>query len=103
MVHINDISWEETTEETLKQFTKGQMLKVKVLDIDPEKERVSLGVKQVSEDPLADAFSSIKKGDIVTCTVTALDDRGIEVSLANGLSGYIKKVDIAKDRAEQRT
>ena len=103
MVHINDIAWEETTEETLKQFTKGQMLKVKVLDIDPEKERVSLGVKQVTGDPLADAFSSIKKGDVVTCSITAIDDRGMEVALANGLSGYIKKGDIAKDRAEQRT
>lgn len=102
MVHINDISWEETTEETLKQFTKGQMVKVKVLDIDPEKERVSLGVKQVSGDPLADALSSIKKGDIVTCSVSAIDDRGMEVTLANGLSGYIKKVDIARDRGEQR-
>ena len=103
MVHINDIAWEETTEETLKQFTKGQMLKVKVLDIDPEKERVSLGVKQVTGDPLADAFLSIKKGDVVTCSITAIDDRGMEVALANGLSGYIKKADIAKDRSEQRT
>ncbi len=103
MVHINDISWEETTEETLKQFTKGQMIKVKVLDIDPEKERVSLGVKQVSgADPLADAFSSIKKGDVVTCSVTAIDDKGMEVKLTNGLNGYIKKADIAKERNEQR-
>lgn len=103
MVHINDISWEETTEETLKQFTKGQMVKVKVLDIDPEKERVSLGVKQVEGDPHADAWSTIKKGDIVTCTVSSLDDKGIEVTLANGLSGYIKKADISKDRGEQRS
>ena len=104
MVHINDISWTDNSEEVIKQFSKGQLLKVKVLDIDPEKERVSLGVKQVEGgDPLADAFSSTKKGDVVTCTITAIDDRGMEVALSNGLSGYIKKVDIAKDRTEQRT
>ncbi|MCX7344034.1 MAG: 30S ribosomal protein S1 [Proteobacteria bacterium] len=103
MVHINDISWSENSEETLKKFTKGQMIKVKVLDIDPEKERVSLGVKQVEGDPLADAYSSIKKGDIVTCSIAAIDDRGMEVTLSNGLTGYIKKIDIAKDRSEQRT
>jgi len=103
MVHINDISWKETSEEALKQFTKGQLVKVKVLDIDPEKERVSLGVKQVDGDPLADAYSSIKKGDVVTCAIAAIDDRGMEVTLSNGLSGYIKKIDIAKDRSEQRT
>lgn len=103
MVHINDISWSETNEDTLKQYTKGQMLKVKVLDIDADKERISLGVKQVDGDPLAGAFDSIKKGDIVTCTITALDDKGLEVSLANGLNGYIKKVDLARDRSEQRS
>ncbi|MCE2716916.1 MAG: 30S ribosomal protein S1 [Pseudomonadota bacterium] len=102
MVHINDISWEETTEETLKQFTKGQMVKVKVLDIDPEKERVSLGVKQVTGDPLADVLASVKKGDVVTCSVTAIDDKGMDVALANGLNGYIKKADIARDRSDQR-
>lgn len=103
MVHINDISWSETNEDTLKQFTKGQMLKVKVLDIDAEKERISLGVKQVEADPLADAFATTKKGDVVTCTITALDINGLEVSLANGLSGYIKKADLARDRSEQRS
>lgn len=103
MVHINDISWSETNEDTLKQFTKGQMLKVKVLDIDAEKERISLGVKQVEADPLADAFATTKKGDVVTCTITALDMNGLEVSLANGLSGYIKKADLARDRSEQRS
>lgn len=103
MVHINDISWSETNEDTLKQFTKGQTLKVKVLDIDAEKERISLGVKQVEADPLADAFATTKKGDVVTCAITALDVNGLEVSLANGLSGYIKKADLARDRSEQRS
>jgi small subunit ribosomal protein S1 len=103
MVHINDISWSETNEDTLKQYAKGQMLKVKVLDIDADKERISLGVKQVEADPLAGAFDSTKKGDVVTCTITALDDKGLEVSLANGLSGYIKKADLARDRSEQRS
>lgn len=103
MVHINDISWDENNDETLKKFAKGQMLKVKVLDIDPEKERVSLGVKQVDGDPLADAFASIKKGEVVTCTISAIDDRGMDVTLSNGLAGYIKKIDIAKERSEQRT
>jgi len=103
MVHINDISWKDNTEEEFKQFAKGQMIKVKVLDIDPEKERVSLGVKQVDGDPLADVLASVKKGDLVTCAVTKIDERGMEVTLSDGLSGYIKKTDIARDRSEQRT
>lgn len=103
MVHINDISWNETNDETLKQYSKGQMVKVKVLDIDADKERISLGVKQIEGDPLADAVASTKKGDVLTCTITSIDDKGMEVSLANGLSGYIKKVDLSRDRAEQRT
>jgi small subunit ribosomal protein S1 len=73
-----------------------------VLDVDPEKERISLGIKQLSPDPLAGAAQTVKKGSIVTCTVTGLTDGGIEVSLADGLIGFIRKTDLARERSEQR-
>ena len=78
------------------------MVKAKVLDVDIEKERISLGIKQLSEDPFqSTAASGFKKGDVVTCTVTAVNDGGVEVTV-DGLSGFIRKSDLSRDRAEQR-
>ena len=70
MVHLSDLSWDANGEEAVKEYEKGQMVTTRILDIDVEKERISLGVKQLSEDPLAGAIEGIKKGDTVTCTVT---------------------------------
>lgn len=103
MVHFSDLSWDKPGEEAIRQYTKGQVIKVKVLDIDPEKERISLGIKQLSEDSFATQIDSVKKGALVTCTVDIIDDKGIQVILANGLTGYIKKTDLAKDKSEQRS
>jgi small subunit ribosomal protein S1 len=75
---------------------------VKVLDVDVEKERISLGIKQLQKDTFAEAATSLKKGDVVTCTVTAVVDGGIEVSVGDGLSGFIKKADLSRERSEQR-
>ncbi len=105
MVHMSDLSWEKPGEEAIKDYQKGQNVEVKILDIDVEKERVSLGVKQLSSDPFESVVVNFKKGDIVTCTVSAITDGGIEVSLgdqADGFSGFIKRGDLARDRADQR-
>ncbi|MBT6407352.1 MAG: S1 RNA-binding domain-containing protein, partial [Rhodospirillaceae bacterium] len=78
------------------------MVKAKVLDVDVEKERISLGLKQLSEDPFASEMGSIKKGDTVTCTVTGITTGGIEVKVGDGLPGFIRKTDLSRERSEQR-
>ncbi len=103
MVHLSDISWTDTSEETLKSYKKGDSVKVKILDVDPVKERVSLGIKQLTEDPTGGAVKGAPKGMVVTCTVTALSDKGIDVTLADGAEGFIKKGDLSRERSEQRT
>ncbi len=102
MVHLSDLDWQKPGEEAIKDYKKGQMVKVRVLDVDMEKERVSLGIKQLTPDPTETQVAGIKKGDVVTCTVTAVTDGGIEVQLASGLPGFIRKADLSRDRAEQR-
>jgi small subunit ribosomal protein S1 len=102
MVHLTDLSWTKSGEEALAECKKGQMIKVKVLDIDTDKERISLGVKQMEENPFGSASSSIKKGDVVTGTVSAILDKGIEVELDGGLKGSIRKTDLSRDREYQR-
>jgi small subunit ribosomal protein S1 len=105
MVHMSDISWNKAGEEAIKDYTKGQMVKVKILDVDAEKERISLGIKQLSEDPFESVSVNFKKGDVVTCTVSAVQEAGIEVSLgdqAGGFTGFIKRNDLARERSEQR-
>ncbi|HAX92190.1 MAG TPA: 30S ribosomal protein S1, partial [Rhodospirillaceae bacterium] len=107
MVHMSDLSWDKAGEEAIQAFQKGQNVEVKILDIDVEKERVSLGIKQLTADPFEGVAVNFKKGDVVTCTVTAINDGGIEVSLggevAGGFTGFIKRGDLSRDRAEQRS
>ncbi len=105
MVHMSDISWEKSGEDAIQDYQKAQSVEVKVLDIDVEKERVSLGIKQLTEDPFESVVVNFKKGDVITCAVTAITDGGIEVSLgeeASGFTGFIKRNDLARDRGEQR-
>ena len=101
MIHMSDLSWEKAGEEAIKDYKKGQVIQAKVLDIDVEKERVSLGVKQLSEDPFAGASADIKKGEVVTAVITGIEEAGITVEV-NGVKGYIKKSDLAKERSEQK-
>ena len=101
MVHLSDLSWDKSGEEAVKDYKKGDVIKAKVLDVDVEKERISLGVKQLSNDPFADAVSDIKKGDVVTGIVSAITENGIEVDV-NGSKGFIRKGDLSRDRSEQR-
>ncbi len=102
MVHLSDLSWDKPGEEAVQAFKKGDSVKVKVLDVDVEKERISLGIKQLQKDTFAEAANTLKKGDVVTCTVTAVVDGGIEVQVQDGLSGFIKKADLSRERSEQR-
>jgi small subunit ribosomal protein S1 len=101
MVHLSDISWDKSGDEAMKDYEKGQMVKAKVLDVDVEKERVSLGMKQLQSDPM-DKIGPMKKGSIVTVTVSEVNDGGVEVELADGLKSFIRRADLSRDRAEQR-
>ena len=78
------------------------MVKAKILDVDIDKERISLGIKQLTEDPFAGQMESHRKGEVVTCTVTATSDNGIDVSVGESLVGFIRRADLSRDRAEQR-
>ena len=101
MVHINDIDWNEPGEEAIKKFTKGDTVKARVLDVDIEKERISLGVKQLSQDPVDSV--DLKKNAVVTTTVTEITSGGIEVTLGDGaMKSFIRKADLSRDRSEQR-
>ncbi|HUO94146.1 MAG TPA: 30S ribosomal protein S1 [Rhizomicrobium sp.] len=101
MVHLSDLSWDKPGEQVVAEYKKGDMVKAKVLDIDVEKERISLGVKQLAGDPM-DKVGPIKKGSVVTVTVTEVNDGGIEVSLADGVRAFIRRSDLARDRNDQR-
>ncbi len=102
MIHMSDLDWNKAGEEAIKDYAKGQNVKFKILEIDAEKERVSLGIKQLTADPFEGAAATVKKGEVVTCTVTLVNDGGIEVSVADGYTGFIKKSDLSRDRQEQR-
>ena len=102
MVHISDLEWGSSGEEAIKAFKKGDMAKAKVLETDIEKERVSLGIKQLSEDKFESSVKTVKKGDVVTTIVTAVREGGIEVQLSDGTPGFIRRVDLARERGEQR-
>ncbi len=101
MVHLSDLSWDKSGEQAIAEYQKGQVVKAKVLDVDAEKERVSLGIKQVSGDPM-DKVGPIKKGDVVTVSVSEVNDGGIEVTLADGVKSFIRRSDLARDRNDQR-
>ncbi|MDB5478013.1 MAG: ribosomal protein [Alphaproteobacteria bacterium] len=102
MVHLSDLSWDKPGEEAIKEINKGDKIQVKILEIDIEKERIALGIKQLSENPGAGLFDDIKKGETVTCVVSKVTDGGIEVTVKDNLEGFIKKAELSRDRAEQR-
>ena len=102
MVHMSDLDWVKSGEDAIADHKKGDTIKVKVLDIDVDKERVSLGVKQLNDDPVSSGLDRIKKGDIVTCKITAIVDNGIEVIVGGDVPGFIRRSDLSRDRSEQR-
>ncbi len=101
MVHMSDLSWDRPGEEAIQDYKKGDVVKAKVLDVDVEKERVSLGIKQLSGDPFTQALATLKRGRHVTCVVTGIADTGIEVEVA-GAAGFIRKAELSRARSEQR-
>lgn len=102
MIHLSDLDWNEKSESALEKYQKGQTVDVKVLDIDVEKERISLGIKQLSEDPFS-GLKQIKKGDVVTCHITQIRDGGLDVTIGkDGIASSIKRSDLSVDKSEQR-
>ena len=105
MVHLSDLDWNRPGEQVIEEYQKGQMVRAQVLDVDVEKERISLGIKQLERDAAGDAAASgeLRKNAVVTCEVTGIKDGGIEVRLVeSGLDSFIKRSDLSRDRDEQR-
>jgi small subunit ribosomal protein S1 len=100
LVHLSDISWEESGEEKVHDFKKGQELEAVILAIDPERERISLGIKQMEQDPFSDYVGQNKKGSIVTGTVREVDARGAVIDLAESVEGYLRASELSADRVE---
>ena len=103
LIHLSDISWETSGEQALEGFEKGAIIEAKILEIDLEKERISLGIKQLTDDPYAGEVDKFKKGSIVTCTITTVTEQGLEVSVGENMTGFIKRTDLSRERNEQRT
>lgn len=102
MVHLSDLDWNRPGEQVIEEFKKGDMLRAQVLDVDVEKERISLGVKQLGGDPFTEA-GEFKKGQIVTCEVLEVKDSGVEVKIVDtDLSTFIRRAELARDRGDQR-
>ena len=102
MVHVSDVSWEDASQNVLKTFTKGDVIQAQILEMEPDKERVALGIKQLTEDPFAGSMEGMAKGNIVTGTVTVVQNNGIELNIAEGVTGFIKKADLSRERNEQK-
>ncbi|MBZ8132879.1 30S ribosomal protein S1 [Afifella sp. IM 167] len=103
MVHLSDLSWDRQGEEAMEEYKKGEMVKAVVLEVDVDKERISLGIKQVQGDPFAEAVEGIRKGAIVTGEVVEVKDSGIEVKLADTeMTAFIRRAELSRDRSEQR-
>lgn len=102
MVHLSDIDWNRPGEEALQDYNKGDMVKAVVLDVDLEKERISLGIKQLDGDPM-EAVKGMNRGATVTCEVTGVQENGLEVKIADSdITSFIRRNDLARDRSEQR-
>ena len=103
MVHMSDLDWNRSGEEAMADYQKGQVVKAVVLDVDTEKERISLGIKQLGGDPMESLGDSIRKGAVVTCTVTGVTENGIEVTVGeDNMPAFIRRAELARDRADQR-
>ncbi len=103
LVHLSDISWNATGEEAVREYKKGDEIAAVVLQVDAERERISLGVKQLAEDPFNNYISLNKKGAIVNGKVTAVDAKGATVELADGVEGYLRASEASRDRVEDAT
>ncbi len=100
LVHMSDISWNMSDEEAIRNFKKGDEIETTVLAIDPERERISLGIKQLEQDPFSNYLADHPKGSIVKGTITEVDAKGAVVQLAEGIEGYLRASELARDRVE---
>ncbi|MDE1961137.1 MAG: 30S ribosomal protein S1, partial [Xanthomonadaceae bacterium] len=100
LVHLSDISWQSTGEDLVRKYKKGDEVEAVVLAVDPERERISLGIKQLEQDPFGQYMAAHPRGSIVNGTVKEIDTKGATVDLGDGVEGYLAARDIAKDRVD---
>lgn len=100
LVHLSDIAWNESGEEAVRRYKKGEEVEAMVLAVDPERERISLGIKQLEVDPYAKFIEEHAKGSIVTGTVIAIDAKGMTVQLAEGVEGYLKASELSREKVD---
>ncbi|HRO14716.1 MAG TPA: 30S ribosomal protein S1 [Paracoccus sp. (in: a-proteobacteria)] len=101
MVHLSDLSWDQRGEDAIQNYRKGDVVRAAVQEVDVDKERISLSIKALENDTMTEAVDGVKRGSIVTATVTAIEDGGIEVEY-NGVKSFIRRSDLARDRQDQR-
>ncbi|HHY02226.1 MAG TPA: 30S ribosomal protein S1 [Paracoccus sp.] len=101
MVHLSDLSWDQRGEDAIQNYRKGDVVQAVVQEVDVDKERISLSIKALENDTMSEAVDGVKRGDIVTATVTAIEDGGVEVEF-NGVKSFIRRSDLARDRQDQR-
>jgi small subunit ribosomal protein S1 len=100
LVHLSDLSWNETGEAAVREFKKGQEVEAIVLAVDVERERISLGIKQLDSDPFTTFVSLNEKGQVVTGKVKTVDAKGAEIDLGSDIIGYLRASEISRDRVE---
>ncbi len=100
LIHLSDISWDDEGEEAVRKFKKGDEVETVVLSVDPERERISLGIKQLAQDPFSSFVAANEKGSIVKGTVAEVDAKGAVVALADGVEGYLRASELSRDRVE---
>jgi len=100
LVHLSDISWDESGEEAVRKYTKGEEIETVILSIDPERERISLGVKQLEDDPFMDYASEFEKGSVVKGTISAVDAKSATIILKDGVEGILRASEISRDKVE---
>ena len=104
MIHVSDLNWDESEcSIMLANFKKGDPVKVKILDINTEKERISLGIKQLESDPINDFLNKYPIKSTIGGTISSIDERGITLKLESNVSGYIKKINLSREKNEQKT
>ncbi|MDG2267924.1 MAG: 30S ribosomal protein S1 [Alphaproteobacteria bacterium] len=101
LIHLSDLDWGSNGEDIINNYKKGDLIKAKLLEIDIEKERVSLGIKQLSEDPMANN-KDLVRGNIVTSVIKNITEKGLRVEISEGVNGFVKKSELAKERTDQR-
>ena len=102
MVHLSDLDWESAGEQSIKKYKKGDKIKTKIIDVDIDGQKITLGVKQLTENPIKSNLKNIKVGETVTCNITKLEEDRMHVKTDNKIPGYIQKLDLSQEKSEQR-